>query len=511
MTSALGSLILRARRRHLVNLVLDQATFAATLATGAFILLLILGTQILDWYWPALVFAASLAVGLYRVRQGLLSHYQVAQRTDARLGSHDLLSTAWYFAQAGPAGRAEPWMVERQRAAAERFASTVDIAAASPFTLPRMAWTGLALAGIALGLFGIRYGIRHSLSLARPLVAVHLDSFFTPKPQLAALPKSAVEKHLEDQIRALGVNAEDLPNAPGENAELQVPVTTSEPSEGDKPMLSKDNRVKPDEKGVSPDEGSDSAEGDQASQASKSPDDREASSESSSSPAGPAGKSSTPPPDSKQGQNQSGENSNLMDKMRDAMANLLQKLKMQPKSGGQQQTASNQQSQKGGKLQEQSGQKGKEGQGKSQAEGQPNADPNGEQQGEGGDPSQGQNKPGEHGSERPGPQDSKSGIGKQDGDKDIRDAQQLAAMGKISELIGKRSANINGEVTVEVLSGKQQSLRTALSHQVAAHAEAGGESNRDEIPLAYQHYVQQYFEQVRKSAAAQAKAKGAGN
>ena len=39
----------------------------------------------------------------------------------------------------------------------------------------------------------------------------------------------------------------------------------------------------------------------------------------------------------------------------------------------------------------------------------------------------------------------------------------------------------------------------------AAHGEAGGEINRDEVPAAFQEYVQQYFEQVRKPAKAAGK------
>ena len=93
-----------------------------------------------------------------------------------------------------------------------------------------------------------------------------------------------------------------------------------------------------------------------------------------------------------------------------------------------------------------------------------------------------------------------SGIGKQDGAKDAKLAEQLAAMGKISEIIGKRSANVTGEVTIEVNSTKQQ-LKTPYADSRAAHGESGGEINRDEVPVAFQQYVQQYFEQVRKQAA----------
>jgi hypothetical protein len=96
-----------------------------------------------------------------------------------------------------------------------------------------------------------------------------------------------------------------------------------------------------------------------------------------------------------------------------------------------------------------------------------------------------------------------SGIGRQDGNKDTRLAEQIAAMGKISEIIGKRSANVTGEITVEVPSSQQQ-LHTPYSQTSAAHADAGGEISRDEVPVIFQQYVQQYFEQVRKQPAQRA-------
>jgi hypothetical protein len=56
---------------------------------------------------------------------------------------------------------------------------------------------------------------------------------------------------------------------------------------------------------------------------------------------------------------------------------------------------------------------------------------------------------------------------------------------------------VTGEVMVEVASGKQQ-LKTQYSQRSATHVEAGSQIDRDEVPLAYQQYVQQYFEEIRK-------------
>jgi len=92
-----------------------------------------------------------------------------------------------------------------------------------------------------------------------------------------------------------------------------------------------------------------------------------------------------------------------------------------------------------------------------------------------------------------------SGAGNRDGSKDLKLAEQLAAMGKISEIIGKRNANITGEATIDVQNTSQQ-LRTNYQDRQAQHAQAGAEINRDEVPVALESYVQQYFEQVRKQA-----------
>ncbi|MBV9294652.1 MAG: hypothetical protein JO145_03700, partial [Acidobacteriaceae bacterium] len=96
--------------------------------------------------------------------------------------------------------------------------------------------------------------------------------------------------------------------------------------------------------------------------------------------------------------------------------------------------------------------------------------------------------------------DARSGAGRQEGDKDVQEAEQLRAMGKLAEIIGKRSASITGEMMVETRSGKQQ-LKTEYSQRMGHHSDLGGEINRDEIPLIYQQYIREYMEQVRKQQA----------
>jgi hypothetical protein len=188
-----------------------------------------------------------------------------------------------------------------------------------------------------------------------------------------------------------------------------------------------------------------------------------------------------------------------MDRMRDAMANLLNKLKMQPKgSESRQQMAKSQRGNKGQPSQSQKG---------SPSPGSPNSneaaapDQQG-QQGEGDKAQSAQGKSGDRAADKESA-DSKSGMGKDDGDKSAKEAEALAAMGKISEILGKRAQNVTGELMVEVAGGNQQ-LKTAYSGKVGEHVEAGGEITRDEVPLMYRDFVQQYFEHVRRPPSTQA-------
>ena len=80
-------------------------------------------------------------------------------------------------------------------------------------------------------------------------------------------------------------------------------------------------------------------------------------------------------------------------------------------------------------------------------------------------------------------------MGHSDGSKELKDAEQLAAMGKLSEIIGKRSASITGEMTIESQSGPQQ-LKTAYARSDAKHAATSGDIARDEVPVELQSYVQ---------------------
>jgi hypothetical protein len=493
--------------RQVRHLFFHEASFAATLGLGGAILLLILGTQILNWYWPVLLFVVSLAAGAYRARNKVLSRYQVAQSIDRQLGFHDSLSTALFFSEHPDRAVSSPPFVEYQKQAAEELARSADVQRGLPFFTPRTLYVNAALAAIVCSMFGVRYGINHSLDLRPSLVRIGFDGFLGQSRDVADAKRMRGPRPFDRDNREKGTAADpwqakpEDPNATPDAAldaanepEVSNPdgtpdgaakskaTGTDQPQAGEDPLDSAD-------KGDDSKAGSDS--GDSNTQEGNSKNDKQESGMKNSGQSGSAG-----------------ENSSLSEKMRDALANLMAKLK--PKNDSKQGSSQQQSGSQSSQQKSQSTESNSQSQNKQQADGDASAQSQGDQQSQNGSEQSAQGKSEGKSSDKPNSPDGKSGIGKQDGDKSAREAAELAAMGKISEIIGKRAANVSGEVMVEVASGKQQ-LKTQYSQRKAEHSEAGSEINRDEVPLAYQQYVQQYFEEIRKLPASKTKPKGSSN
>jgi hypothetical protein len=186
--------------------------------------------------------------------------------------------------------------------------------------------------------------------------------------------------------------------------------------------------------------------------------------------------------------------------MKDAMSSLMSK--MRPNPGSQKSMQNNEKSadnQQSGQMQQAN--KDPQSQSQNGRDQQSSQDPNaqGQEQGqttEKAQSSQGRNS--DKTSDKNG-NDARSGVGRQDGLKEFKEAEQQQAMGKLAEIIGKRSQSLTGDMMVETPSGKQQ-LKTQYSQRVGRHTDLGGEINRDEVPVMYQQYVREYMEQVRKQA-----------
>jgi hypothetical protein len=489
--NALGRLIARARRRALWNLVSAQLMvgFAAALAGAIFLLLL--GSDILDWYWLVALFAAGTAISAWRTVRRLPSQYSVAQSVDARLGLHDALSTALHFERSATS-YADPNVVAVQRAEAESAASSIEPSTAWPLLLPKQTYAAAGLLFAVVGLGILRYGTHGSLDLRAPLISAVTD-FFWAGNKLQAQAKQP-PRQPGDQPPGIALDQSDAREQGKEPLPDDLLNTVETPdvnAEGATSYSEKAERKSVQAKGDGNGEQQEGAE-DSESASGQSRDAGKNAGKEAGNDSAQGGKQGTSPQNS-------ADNSSLMDKMRDAMSNLLSKLKIPQQSQPGQSGKSNQSQQ--GKQQRGesgSGEKGEKGKGQQQSKGSPSDDADSGEEGQGDQQTAqaGQGKSGDQSSDSKS-NDPNSGVGKQDGNKDIRDAEQAAAMGKLSEIYGKRAQNMTGEIMVEVNSGKQQQLRTAYSNRGATHRESGGEIHRDEVPLAYQDYVQQYFEKVR--------------
>ncbi len=472
------TLIRNARRRLLYNDLLSQGVTAVCAALAAFIVLLLLGTEILDWYWLLPIPLATLAIALYRVRQRVPSLYVTAQVVDRRMNLSDTLSTAVYFSAEG-ASKAPEDLRRRQWEQAEQTARSVDARRAIPFTMPRSVYPMAALVLVASSLFALRYGLTRRLDLGMPMGRILADALGFENPKTASAPERK------------NIRPGEWPREDGDDSPLDAQPKSDDQSLAGDPLDENQDQKKDAGKAAEKNSKSDQAKAD-----SQNGDDPQGQGQERASDQ----ENPDRPSNAKEGQNQQsgGQDSNnsssssLLSKMRDAVQNLLSSMKQQPNGANAQQQQQNSSAQNSKQKNQQNAGKQKNGEKQNGQAGGQEQDPDLSNESQQAENSLGQGDDAQPSKKQPG-----GGAGNRDGEKDLKQAEQLAAMGKISQIIGKRSQNLSGEATIETQSTVQQ-LRTAYSDRAAQHADAGGEIGRDEIPAALESYVEQYFEQVRK-------------
>jgi hypothetical protein len=450
LRSSLIRILTQARKRSILHLLLDYLVLTATIAMGGALVILLAGSDALSWLWLVLLTVGSLGAGLYLARKRFPSIYVVAQRIDERLKLADTLSTAAFFLESP--GATEAAIREGQRRQAEQLAESVDLKQALPLSRPRAFYAAIALAAAVAGILLMRYAILGSFDPKAPLAQNAFPSVFSPAAKQPQADKpdddGSTPNDTPEQNKENGKN-NDYAGEPPPDMNTPTLATPKDPGsqksdQPDQPTDSKDN--------MQPQLANDQSQDKQNQQDSKQ-----------------EGKQ-----DAKSNQDQS-----MMDKLRQALNDMLNKMKSQPNDN-----AKNQKSDQQSQSEQQNG-----------SESQAEAKSSGEQGKQGSEA-----KDGSSGQGKSSPQ-QQSGIGKSEGDKEAKQAEALRAMGKISELIGKRAENVKGMVMVEVGSTKQQ-LKTQITESQAIHGEAGSEIHRDEVPPVYEDFVQQYFEQIRKAPAA---------
>ncbi|HYM09289.1 MAG TPA: hypothetical protein VEU62_01080 [Bryobacterales bacterium] len=494
----LTTAVRRAQRRVVVNRALWEAGLAATIALLGPTLFLLVGR---DWFaWPLLLLfvlggAGAAAWRLWRKRPDL---YRVAQVLDARLATSDQISTAIYYLES------EAPAVSEQRRAAARLAGRIDLEAAFPFTLPRSLYGLASVFLVASALCALRYFLEKPLRLDHPLPALIVQAMRGPELAQQQRREKGNEQgrplpQEQNQAQALESNTPGSQQNGRQAQEISVPT-----DEGTPEKAAKGEKAGQDQNATGNNEGAQNGDPPGDPMAANAGDDPIQSYEdmlerdAKSGLAKAEGKPGQDPSKNQDGNSAgSRESSNsLLAKLKDAMGNMLSRLGQKSPGLGQQQQAAN------GNASDGSDQKEGDGDGQSGG-GQPK--PGGKQaSGEGADTNSqdmaAQNsgsKAGGKTSDQSARGQAGSGAGRQEGDKQLGEARQQEAMGKLSELYGRRAANVSGEVTVEAQAGKQ-TLRTPQADKQARHSDAGGEVSRDEIPLAYQAYIKEYFSKLRQ-------------
>jgi len=453
----LQDLLHKAHRRCVTQLAIEGLLLALAVGFGASVIVLLAGTEMLGFYWIAIAAVAGAGIGFYFLRKNTPADYAVAQKMDDRLKLADTLSTATYFADESVGMRADPTIREIQQQRAELLAPTVDVPAALPFTRPRLLYPAAALALAALGMFLFRFAVTGSFDPRASLIKNALVSLFGPPAEKATIPAQ----------QGPGDKAGD-----GENDQRDVAQNNdyagdpaSEPNaqsqeNQDQQQADGKNEDEPDQNADAPNmpspQGDPTASDDQDKEGNPQNSDKSA---------------------------QQNQDPSLLDKVKQAISEMMNKMKPQAGDSKVQNKKSDSSQAKQQESQSQDDSQGDDSESSNDNEKAANTQEDA-------------NKSANRQSK-----DQQNGAGSNEGDKAQRMAEALKAMGKISELLGKRAENVTGAVMVEVGSTKQQ-MKTPISQSAATHAEAGSEIHRDEVPPMYEQFVQQYFEQIRKSTPA---------
>lgn len=480
----------RGYQRVLQQHALRDAGLALAIALAGPVLLLALGTELFPAPLLALFLAAGVAAAGYHWWKSKPIPYRVAQVLDARWGTEDQIATAYYFTR--EASTDVP-AVQSQRQRAALAATAGDLAIGLPFETPRsMYWLG-GMALLSLALFGVRYGTQASLNLGPPLWPV----------SQGATSAGAGQQHDEEQARASDEGDDPAPSLDNqgklkkaEKAQKKeaLPIDALAADAGGDGE-GNEEVITPEVEGLSTGEEfgdelamnapkQDAPQGEQGDSSEKKAGD------------GTEGSSGDKQGDQNEDWNE-GSNS-LLDKLKDAFQNMLARMNMEDTQQGQPSSQQAPPSDERQTADQSTGAGKQQGEDDAKAEGL-NATNSQMSEGETTEGASDQMAQGQGGKDNPNKGSegqSGAGAGSEDGAKEaLEEYAQMQAMGQLSELYQKRAEEISGEVMIETEQA-QQTARTPYADRQPGHQDRGGEVSRDEIPLAYQSYIKNYFKNL---------------
>lgn len=456
----LNDFLIRAQKLRMEGILLRALATAATIILIACGLFLLLGVNALT----LILLLASLAAGITLIIRDYLRHrrdaYWIAQQIDSKLDLHDELSTAW--ACSGRSSRFLDTLGDQAR----RTADTVNLRALFP--APGMqAWRWAALSCVAVvALFAWRWSSLETLDLSAPLIGASVEQ---QQASAEGDGKKTRAQRIREQLKKMGMPLEEMEGVlgfsaqggDGKNAGQQQQNAQGQAMQqgGQKPPENAKNQTAGQQPGEN---GQEAKEGNQGPPPQKGPQQ------------GNMGQQASAP----QQQN------SLFDKMKDALSSLQDKLSGQQNQQAQQQQKNAQQAagQQGQKAQSSEGEQSKQGNQAGQPQDASNNKSNGNEQAQS------------------SPNQNKSGQGSSDGDKNIAEQKQAEAMGKISEILGRRAENINGDMQLKT-SSKNNRLTTDYVEQTARSSDADQSvRSREEISLEAQAYIKRYFTALHKNS-----------
>lgn len=469
--SPIDRVVDRARRRLTAFIALEEFCRAAAIVCLLMGAMLVAGAGVFHPAWPLGCAAASLAWTAWRARRRAPDGYSAAQKADAGLRLKDLLATAWHLRHSGRMnGSALAPLIEEKASAA---CAGADVRQALPLRWSRASTIALGAFSILLALFVLRVGLLRTFDLRPPLVTVHFDTL-TGAPVPPVPPRRPPGRKL------------DLPGFTLEEAQAGALDEEQPPAEALRTAESSDSSL-PFPQGSRASKGSTQQAGRTAEPG------QEQTGEEAPGEAADATQESGEQQNDKDSPPRGQPQDSLLDKMRDALASLMDKFKLEMPPGEASRStrqSAKQDAARREKGRPQPGKKGEQGEDGDMLSGRQQAQSDASQQA----------KSEQAGSPDAASSNEKSGIGKEEGRKELQAAEELEAMGKLDELLGKRSQNVQGEAMVEVANSKNQQLRTPYTGRMGARMDAGSELGRDEVPLHLQEYVQRYYEQVRRTA-----------
>jgi hypothetical protein len=463
MNVSLPEVIARGRRRLLRNALTVTALQAASAAMGGFVLVLLLGADLVSWRWLAILPAIGLAAGVVRACRRRPTGYATARLLDERLHLADTLSTAIFYWSRPFSCAEEEEMRLGQRRRAIDAARGIDPRTALPMRIPRcIVLCLLVMTVLAGGLALLHYRVDGTLDLRRPAFEAIAEWRRALAAEIAMIERSLQARN-DRRAEAPAQAAPDGASAESQKGGAADSEKTDRPEDG--------------ERG--------GADGGQQQEHAQAGDQRQGA-------GGDPTESGQHGRSSRQTAAQPGTGSSLMSKLSDSLANLASALKPNESgaAGQRGETASSgnqHENRNGAASQPHSAGDGQASQMRaSQSAGatENSSGSNSATMSDGNQPAQSEQRGG-------------NGAGSDDGKKAIELAKQLEAMGKISVIVGKRSENVTGNATVDVTSGRPQ-VMTPYEARRADHAGVTASNDRDRIPIEFEAYVQQYFRELRK-------------